>query len=269
MLETSEMQSRLDDLRRQILQHPIYDAVTSRAALIHFMQQHVFAVWDFMTLLKRLERETTCVDVVWQPPADSASCRFITEILLGEECDDDGQGGYLSHFELYRLAMLDVGADVQPIDRFLARLRSGETVMQALKDPAILKGTREFVSFTTELAQQGSPECVAAAFFYGREDLIPEMFSRLVAVLAAEGRSIPRFLHYLRRHIEIDGDSHGPLADRLLDRLCEDNPRREKEAISTACAALTHRLRLWDAILETLPTRSAPLPEERIEPLTS
>lgn len=258
MSETSVAKSRLAELRQRVLQHPLYDSVTDRQALIQFMQQHVFAVWDFMSLLKRLQREMTCVHVIWQPSADPQSCRFITEILLGEECDEDGHGGYLSHFELYRLAMLEIGADVQPIDRFLTRLSNGESVSHALNDPAILTATRDFVSFTIRLAEQGSPWCVAAAFFYGREDLIPAMFSRLVEVLSQEGRSLPRFLHYLQRHIELDGDSHGPLADRLLQQLCDGDPRRESEALLTSCEALTHRLQLWDAIQAAIRAQKKP-----------
>ena len=73
-----------------------------------FMRDHVFAVWDFMSLLKRLQQIVTCIEVPWLPPGDPTTCRFINEIVLGEECDDDGQGGYASHFELYRPSVSQV-----------------------------------------------------------------------------------------------------------------------------------------------------------------
>ncbi len=251
--EFSAAQTRLQSLRKQLLDHPLYAAVNNVAALRCFMEQHVFAVWDFMSLLKRLQHEVTCISVPWQPPADAESCRFVTEILLAEECDEDGQGGHASHFELYLAAMRDLQADTATIEDFLNHLaRDGEPAT-FLERANILPETRQFVRFTLDLASHGQPWSVAAAFFHGREDVIPDMFSRLVSPLEREGLPIDRFLHYLRRHIEVDGDQHGPLADRLLQRLCADNPQRELESMQVAGDALQHRLNLWNGILASLP----------------
>lgn len=247
-------EQELETLRRQLIEHPLYGAVRDVPALRVFMQQHVFAVWDFMSLLKRLQREATCVELPWQPAASPESCRFITEILLAEECDEDGRGGYASHFELYLAAMREVDAETSPIERFLDRLANGATLSVALDDPGILPATRVFVTYTINLAQRGEPWTVAAAFFHGREDVIPDMFARLVTQLERDGLCVDRFLHYLRRHIEVDGDHHGPLADRLLQQLCQADPQRELEALQTACESLQHRLRLWDGIFAALPT---------------
>jgi len=249
----ADERQRLVTLRHELLHHPLYAAVRDVAALRHFLQQHVFAVWDFMSLLKRLQREVTCVEVPWQPRPAADSCRFVTEILLAEECDEDGRGGYASHFEMYLAAMRDVGADTGPIERFLQRLQAGISLETALIDDGILPATREFVMFTIQLAQRGTPAAVAAAFFHGREDVIPEMFSRMVSQLEREGLPIDRFLHYLRRHIEVDGDQHGPLADRLLRQLCGSDPALELLAMHAATDALHHRIQLWDGILSTLP----------------
>ncbi len=239
---------RLAAIRQQLLSHPVYAAVETLPQLRLLMREHVFAVWDFMSLLKRMQQLVTGTTTPWLPNRDSASARFILEIVLGEEADEDGRGGYLSHFELYREAMLDVGADTGPMDGFLARLRHGEKWDAAIQHADILPTTRDFVRHTMTVVENGAPHEVAAAFFYGREDIIPEMFQRLVPLLEPQGVSVERMLHYLRRHIEVDGDSHGPLAKRLLARLCEASPHAEEEATAAAVSALQARMRLWDGI---------------------
>lgn len=239
---------QLAKIRQQLLSHPVYAAVQTLPQLRLLMREHAFAVWDFMSLLKRMQQLVTCTTTPWLPNRDSASARFILEIVLGEEADEDGRGGYLSHFELYREAMIDVGADTGPIDDFLARLHCGEKWDSALGSVAILPSTRRFVEHTMVTVEHGAPHEVAAAFFYGREDIIPEMFQRLVPLLEPQGVRVERMLHYLHRHIEVDGDSHGPLAKQLLSRLCEGSPSAEAEADIAAVSALQARMQLWDGI---------------------
>lgn len=245
------MKSDLDvpALRQRLFEHPLYASVQSAQSLRLFMREHVFAVWDFMSLLKRLQQLVTCCDVPWLPPADPAVSRFINQIVLGEECDEDGRGGYASHFELYLRAMDEIGADARPIRRFVGAIQRGESIETALEQAEILPSTRDFVRTTLQLAREGQPHQVAAAFFYGREDVIPEMFTRLVASLPREGVPVGQLEHYLNRHIELDSQDHGPLARRLLDNLCGNDPRRRREATQTACSAIQSRIRLWDGLL--------------------
>ena len=251
---TVEIPPELAELRSRLLLHPMYASIDSLPRLQVFMREHVFAVWDFMSLLKRLQQLVTCCDVPWLPRPDPVSARFILEIVLGEESDEDGQGGYASHFDLYLQSMQELGSDTRPIQALLGTLQGGANAQSALKVTRALPTTREFVQFTLDVAQNGPPHAVAAAFFYGREDVIPEMFSRLVPSLQEQGQPIERLRHYLLRHIELDGDSHGPLAARLLYRLCGDDPGRRREAIQVAEQSLTHRIRLWDGILDSINT---------------
>ena len=85
-----------------MVEHPVFTAIRDIQSLQIFMEAHVVAVWDFMSLVKRLQRDLTCVDVPWLPAADPLAARFVNEIVLAEESDEDGQGGFLSHFGLYR-----------------------------------------------------------------------------------------------------------------------------------------------------------------------
>lgn len=239
----------LPGLRQKLFQHPLYDSVQTADSLRLFMREHVFAVWDFMSLLKRLQQLVTCCTVPWLPPADATVSRFINEIVLGEECDEDGRGGYASHFELYLQAMDEVGADARPIRRFIAALRDGIPTEQALAEMSVLPSTREFVRSTLQLVSRGQPHEVAAAFFYGREDVIPDMFARLVKSLPQQGVPVDRLVHYLNRHIELDANDHGPLARRLVDNLCQNDPDRKQSAQRTAVQSIRARIQLWDGVL--------------------
>jgi len=252
----------VEDLTGHLLAHPIYRAVHDERALRVFMRAHVFCVWDFMALLKSLQRALTCVDVPWFPTADPAARRFVNEIVLAEESDAHPAGGHASHFELYREAMRDCGADTRPVDEFLARTRAGRGVRVALGDPAIPRGVADFVTGTFAVIESGSPHRIAAAFAHGREDVIPDMFRRLVKGLAQDAPAQWETLfYYLNRHIEMDGAEHGPLADALLKRLCGDDLTRRREAEESARAALAARIALWDAVLADIEALDAePLP---------
>ena len=250
--EVTQEVTDVSTLRQQLFQHPLYNSVQTADNLRLFMREHVFAVWDFMSLLKRLQQLVTCCNVPWMPPADARVSRFINEIVLGEECDEDGLGGYASHFELYLQAMEEVGADSRPIRDFLKAVSAGIPIEQALAKVPILPSTRRFVAATMQLAEHGRPHEVASAFFHGREDVIPDMFSRLVKSLPREGVHVDRLVHYLNRHIELDANDHGPLARRLVESLCQDDPARLQAAERTAIASIQSRIELWDGLLTAI-----------------
>jgi hypothetical protein len=239
----------LQSYRRRLTEHPFYGALRGPAEVRIFQQHHVFCVWDFMSLLKALQRRLTCVELPWLPTPDPAARRLINEIVLGEESDEDGAGGHCSHFELYLAAMRDAGADMGPVEAFLTALRSGESVSASLVAAAVPPATAAFVGFSLDVAQNAELHRLAAAFGLGREDIIPSMFVQLLERLtAAEPARFGRFLFYLRRHVDLDGDSHGPAALRLIERICGPDPRLRREALETASASLEARLRVWDEI---------------------
>lgn len=130
------LRDRLTPLRAELLGHPVYHEIDRPDSLRLFMSHLVFAVWDFMSLLKVLQRRLCSVEVPWLPAPDPDASRLVNEIVSAEESDDDGQGGFLSHFELYRRAMTRCGATTAPIDDFLTELRGVRPVSVALESPA-------------------------------------------------------------------------------------------------------------------------------------
>jgi hypothetical protein len=47
----------------EVKNHALYASVTDDRILRVLMRAHEFAVWDFQSLLKALQRELTCVEV--------------------------------------------------------------------------------------------------------------------------------------------------------------------------------------------------------------
>jgi hypothetical protein len=241
----------LAELRRQIEEHPVYAAVRTPAALGRFTAHHVFAVWDFMSLLKRLQQELTCVAVPWMPSAYPNAARLINEIVLGEESDET-PAGYRSHYELYRGAMAEIGAPTDWIDDFLTRLRAGQPRTAALAACGAPASVVQFVETTFSIVEQGELHEIAAVFTLTREDLVPEMFLRVTAECAMHRQEYPQFFYYLDRHIAVDSESHGPMAQALLAELCGDDPVRKQQAEAAACRALASRVALWDGVVAAL-----------------
>jgi hypothetical protein len=240
--------------REAVLDHAVYRSLDNRQALHTFMEHHVWAVWDFMSLLTRLQRDLTCVEVPWVPrPVDAAAQRLINEIKLGEESDTHPDGGWTSHFSLYLAAMEEVGADTGPVRRAVAGLASGAVDPTRTSPGDLLgrcgapQGASEFVASTFAVVVRGSTLEVAAAFALGREQLIPEMFTHLVQ--GSDGRLL---IEYLERHVELDQGEHGPLSHRLVEHLAGNDPANWQLVEHAAERAIGARLRLWDSVVAAL-----------------
>lgn len=254
---TVNVVDELQSIRKELLAHPIYQELTTPDRVRVFMKHHIFAVWDFMSLLKRLQRSVTSVDIPWFPYEQPLFSRLINEIVVAEESDIDGKGGYSSHFELYLEAMEECGADREPFNIFAESLKSGKDYKAALaENPLISNSVRDFVSFNLELALHGELFEVAAVFFFGREGLIPEMFKPLVDSLIETGSSRERLVFYLNRHIEVDEDHHGPLAEQLFLELCGNDPEKLSRAREIGAKGLKARMALWDGVLQEIKERN-------------
>ncbi|WP_395292753.1 DUF3050 domain-containing protein [Kitasatospora hibisci] len=245
------LQQAIEPLRREVVTHTVYGGLTSIERVRTFLDRHVFAVWDFMSLLKSLQRELTCVDVPWVPNGPTASRRLINEIVLVEESDELGEG-FTSHFELYVEGMRQAGADPGPVEEFLALLGAGTSVPEALKAAGVPQAAVDFTATTWEIIENAPVHCRAAAFAFGREDLIPDMFAQVIRIEDPDG-ALTVFKDYLARHIEVDGEQHTPMAMQMLIDLNGEDEAKWAACAETVRLALQARVRLWTAIEEAFP----------------
>jgi hypothetical protein len=245
------LQARIEPLKSQLIHHPLYQEMSSISDVKIFMQHHQFAVWDFMSLVKYLQRELTCVSLPWMP-VGSAQTRFlINEIVLGEESDVDAFGNRISHFELYAQAMKELGVSTQWMEAVLQFVQNGASVSEALEKAVVPASIQDFVNLTFRFIEEGKVHVVAAVFTFGREDLIPDMFSSMVNELNTDG-SLNTFRYYLERHIEVDGDHHSHLALQMLSELCGEDGQKWQEAEVAVEQCLQARITLWDGVLSSL-----------------
>lgn len=249
MSPLEQLKAEIEPLKQQLINHEVYHKITSLEHLHIFMQHHIFAVWDFMSLLKVLQRNLTSVDIPWMPKGNPAIRYLINEIVTGEESDIDEQGNRHSHFELYLQAMQQAGCPTAQIEKMLAQLSTGNTVNQALDACDAPEQVKAFVGNTFDTIYTEKPYLQAAVFTFGREDLIPQMFISFVNELHAQApEKINIFKYYLERHIEVDGDHHSLLAYEMTSSLCGNDTDKWQEATVAVKAALQNRIQLWDAI---------------------
>jgi hypothetical protein len=251
--------SQIEPISKRLEAHSVFSKLNTLDELRVFMEHHVFAVWDFMSLLKRLQEIYVPHGSPWVPQSDGNVVRFINEIVMEEESDQaynsDGER-YASHFEIYLEAMTEVGASTDSINHFLNEVRTSG-LDKALNLSCVPSPSREFMNHTFELIDQGKGHEIAASFSIGRESIVPVMFKRILELTKIGVNDAPVFHYYLERHAHLDGEHHGPMALKLLDDLCANEPEKENEVILQVQSSLNARIKLWDGVI--LATESARL----------
>jgi len=252
-LYIDKIRAAIEPLRQAIIHHKVYSAIRSVEALRVFMQYHVYAVWDFMSLLKSLQKNLTCVEVPWYPKGTAQTRFLINEIVVGEESDVDERGERTSHFELYLAAMQQSGADSSQIEGFVSALQETGDFAQAYARSRTPKAAADFVDFTFEIINSGQAHLQAAIFTFGREDLIPNMFLSIIGELHSQFPSdLSTFKYYIERHIEVDGGHHSHLAIEMTSQLCGERAEYWQQAQAAVVRSLERRLALWDAVYAQL-----------------
>jgi len=254
MRPIQKIEHELIDLKTQINKHPLYKTLETIEDVKIFMEIHVFAVWDFMSLLKALQNLLTNSNIPWTPKGHGEAARFINEIVMGEESDVNESGEVKSHYEMYIDAMDQIQVNTSKIKAFITSIENGNSIEIALEKHKIDRAIADFIKFTFEVINSGKAHRIASAFTFGREDVIPDMFFEIIqqSKTDKDDNRFSKLLYYLNRHIEIDGDEHGPISLKMVETLCGNDEQKWSEALEVAKTALQQRIFLWDFIQKTI-----------------
>ena len=146
--------------------------------------------------------------------------------------------------------MDQIEANTAPIKKFTNAIHNGASIDTAAAMVEMHPAIKAFLDLTFGVIAEGKPHCIAAAFTFGREDVIPDMFLEIIqqSKTSAEDGRYSKLLYYLNRHIELDGDEHGPISLKMVENLCGDDDTKWTETLKTAKSALQHRIDLWSLI---------------------
>lgn len=182
--------------------------------------------------------------------------RALNQIIIDEESDiTPVEGVYKSHFNLYLDAMVEIGAPLTIIDDILSynyQIESPKNIYSTFElSENYCEKCKEYDDEVLDIVQDPDVIPTLVYFVYGREAIIPGMFKKILDVVKdVPGTESLQF--YLKRHIEVDADSHSNLAKYILDKFVERTEYTAGNIEQLKNEAIAHRIKLWDAIADEI-----------------
>ena len=253
-MNIAKINNSIQPQKELLLHHSLYNKVKSVEDLHCFLENHIYAVWDFMSLLKALQSKLTCTTTPWFATTNPQTRYLINEIVVAEESDLTIDGQRSSHYEMYIEAMKACGANTAGIEHFLSEVNSLKNIFVAIKKSNLHPNIKAFLDFTFRVIEEGKSHEIAAAFTFGREDLIPSMFTAILKNFQTNfpDTDLSKLIYYFERHIELDADDHGPMAMKMITELCGTDAQKWSDVEEVSKMALEKRIGLWDAIEDSL-----------------
>lgn len=244
MLNIEELKSHQIKLE----QHPLLtkNSIVDKKQLATFMEHHVYCVWDFMSLVKALQNSIAPSTWPWMPSTHTRNgcARLLNDIILTEE-SDVFEGRYVSHFDLYLEAMEEIGADTSLVREFVRGIPEIGLFESMIKVPI---PSRKFMESTFGFIGSGKPHVMASAFAFGRETVIPGMYMNMVEKIGITEEQAPKFYAWLKRHIQVDEEDHGPSSLKLVEILCEGDLEKIKEAEAAGHKSIDDKIEFWNSV---------------------
>ena len=145
----------LEPLKNKLRNHSLYNSIESVEDLKIFTNAHVYAVWDFMSLLKYLQINLTTISVPWYPSRNNSTAKLINEIVAGEETDENEDGRPMSHFEMYLDSIESFGVKTDSILNNINSLNSLDTINNDIEKLKIEDYIKDFLKFTFSVINRG------------------------------------------------------------------------------------------------------------------
>ena len=143
----------LEPLKNKLRNHTLYNNIDSIEDLKLFSNAHVYAVWDFMSLLKFLQINLTSLSIPWFPSKNTTTAKLINEIVAGEETDEDQNGEPVSHFEMYIDSIEAFGLNTSNIFKNLNTLKELKTIESDIDKLEIKDYIKDFLKYYLCLVQ--------------------------------------------------------------------------------------------------------------------
>ena len=145
--------------------------------------------------------------------------------------------------------MKEAGASTTSIDNFLTQLKISD-VFTALKSSKAHQPAIDFVTNTFKVLESAPPHIAATMFTLGREEIIPDMFRKIVGKInKSSNGKLKSLIYYLDRHIGLDEDEHTPAALKMIKELCNNDESKWEQTVECGKSVMQSRITFWDGIL--------------------